>query len=221
MSQDCFSIEELGDLLDLGSDDPRWDHVHNCARCRNLIAALREFEAPTELPAEADVPGAEQHLKHFITVNVDRPEPASSLGGFFRRLIGPERPLLRPVTGLALAVLGLVIILGVRERLNRSDSFVVRDGRIDSGPELILHPPAYQADGSLRLSWGRLAPDATYQVVFYTSRLDEIARYSVGFDTSLVISPADIGSGGFLWQIEAETSGKTIATSQPAGIPHP
>ena len=219
MSQECFSIEELGDLLDLDSDDPRLAHVRECAQCRNLLASLREFESPTQLPSEADLPTAETHLNRFITAEIEVAEPAGGLGSFFRRLMGVGHPVFRPVTGLALVALAVIVILGVRDRTQPSDPFVVRDARINTAAHLILRTPESLPTGLLRLSWEPITDDVTYQVVLYTSGLDEIARYSVGSETNLTITPAEIYSGRFLWQVEAQAAGKTVATSQPAGIP--
>lgn len=220
MSQDCFSIEELSDLLDRDSDDPRLEHVRDCARCRNLLAALREFGAPTQLPSQADIPRAEAQLKRFITENVDMPQPTSSLGSFFRRLIGSGHLLHRPVTGLALAAVVLVIVVGVREGLKPSEPFLVRDAGTHTEPQLVLHAPEAQSDGGVRLSWEAISEDATYEVVLYSSSLDELARFAVGNETAFVINPDEFPSGRILWQIEAAIRGNPIATSQPAGIPN-
>jgi hypothetical protein len=66
MTERCFSPDDLDRAARLRSDEPGWDHIATCPRCRARIIAYRAFSAPGEIPVEADLPVARTYLSRAL-----------------------------------------------------------------------------------------------------------------------------------------------------------
>ncbi len=225
MNSDCYSIEHIGDLIDLDPDDPRLSHAAKCARCRNLLVSMREFRDPELLPADCNVRQAEESMERFIAselCSVD-PSPPTPEAGIFHSLMQWFQPILRPVAGAACVILIALIVNGIQDREPTPGNYVVRNSRSGEEPRLFINSPARQTDGALLLSWTNLPASELYQVVFLSTSLTEIARFDAGADTSLLISSANLADSGIvgqqiLWQVQARIVDGEVIRSQPVGI---
>ncbi len=142
MSHECFDIDELGKLAELGPDDPRSQHVRECPRCRNLLASLREFRSPTKIPDGAQVREAREHILRALEQEL---RPAVDIRpSWFQRIS------LRPAFGIAVGVAVILIAFGIADRRDAVDQPIVRRG----GSEVTVTPlvPEVLVDGQVRLS---------------------------------------------------------------------
>ena len=224
MSRDCPDIEELGTLIDLDPHDPRMAHVQACARCRNLLASMRVFRAPGELPPETDIGAAEAHLRRVLRQEVRGGERRTSRRSHLMQ--GWYRLILRPVTGLVLIAAVVAVVLLVRQQPPESGRFVLRNDRVSSRPQLMLRPPLVHADGDIVLRWARVDGATDYCVVVYDLGLVELARFPAETDTSRVVARSEwpaVPRGGnrLLWQVQAFRRGRVWIESQPAGVTLP
>lgn len=242
MNRDCPDIEDLGALIDLDPHDPRLAHANECARCRNLLASMREFRAPSDLPPEADVREAEEKVGQFLqrelgvteqgaatrekTPDGEQGRAESQTGNLFRLLSNWRPLLLRPVAAFALVAVAIVVVLTLRQQTDRSDPFVLRSNRSSESPQLALQAPALLTHGGMLLSWGHIADADSYRIVLYDLDLSELARFPAGKDTFLIIAPSDWptathGERQLIWQVHALRQGEDWIQSEPAGIDLP
>lgn len=239
MKQSCFRIEELGEIARLDPNDPRLEHLKECAHCRALLASCREFHEPKELPEGLDIEDAERRLavtfdraiqgreggREVVGAWEDASRPqsprGSSLSCFLRNL---WRPALRPAWGVGAAV--AIIFLAVHLidfRDGASDRIVPRIEQDPARLEFILHEPQPLEGGEVRLAWQPVEDADAYRVLFFDADLDELARLDTGSASTVALRPEDVGglpvSGTkILWQVVALRSGDELTRSHPAGL---
>ncbi|MBU1700193.1 MAG: hypothetical protein KJ970_04795 [Candidatus Eisenbacteria bacterium] len=220
MKRDCPSIEELGEWLELDPQDSRRAHIEQCARCRNLLASLREFRAPSHVPADANVRDAEQDLGQILTRELEggeqKKQPLKGRRMFFRR----------PAIGLAFAAMALIAVVLFRHQAESPGPYVARSVSSNESRLLVLQPPTMLPDGRTVLKWNQLPGADSYRIVLYDLDLTELARFPARVDTSLILSPGDwppatLGKPQLLWQVRAMRQGNEWIQSLPAGIKRP
>ncbi len=221
MSRECPDIEELGDLVDIDRDDPRMSHVNGCVRCRNLLASMREFKTPGELPPGATVSEAEAKLGQFLEHEMAGVEHAQARQP--SRLSGWRNLLFRPVTGFALAAVAVVVVLTVWQQPDHPDPIVVRGSGTSDSPQLVLAAPAPLENGGTALSWNSIEGADSYHVVLYGLGLTELKRFPARSDTFLIIGTDDWPTTPpdgrrLIWQVHALRQGDHWIQSRPAGI---
>lgn len=211
---ECVEPEALDALLALAEGDPRRDHLRTCARCHALAESYALFLAP-----------ADAHESHVD--DADRAFDALRA----RLLAGEVSPALRrstwrdwfaPALRPAWALAALTVLVGgalVVSRLQAPAPNHVLRGTTDQA--MTLAPPVALADGDVRLGWKGVPGADTYEVVFYSSTLDELDRAAAGAETSILLPagriPAVYEKGEILlYRIIASHGGDEVARS-PVG----
>lgn len=234
MSDDCFSIEELGDIAGLHPRDPRYAHVEACAKCRALLASLREFREPSEIPQGANLEDAERRLTGALERELSReassgesldvrqrePQPESPLAQLLGWL---WRPSLRPALAVGAAAILLVIVVNVLDFGGGPDRIVPRQDVGGQEAVLSLNPPQHLDDGRIRLSWEAAERADAYRVLLFDTELNEVTRLEAGSATSFVMEAVEIrnlagAEGQLLWQVIALSGGDQILRSSPGGL---
>ncbi len=107
MSDQCLTIEDLGELAELPVGDSRRAHLDGCPRCQGLVASYAAFFTPEDIPPEADVADAGARLSAAL----EREIGAETGGNIVRPASFTQRFLgMRP---LAAAAAVLVVALGL------------------------------------------------------------------------------------------------------------
>jgi hypothetical protein len=85
MTDQCFEMEDVAEILTLSDDDPRRRHAEECPRCD---AVLMSFSAFLDADAGSDPADAEARLAAFLDTNIkdasaDAPKTIPGREGFF------------------------------------------------------------------------------------------------------------------------------------------
>jgi len=217
----CIEVEALARVRDLPAGSPERRHAEECPRCRAALLALAEFERePGGLPAEADAPGANARLSAVIdsltsaapvTAAPKRAEP-----GWLSRLFAP--PAMRYATGFA-----VVAIVA-------ASAWMVSRG--PAGNEQRLQRGANGPDGAAsvrttasgcEISWAAVEGAESYDVVFLSPDLREVARVSDVHATTLAVRrdalPAGVSPGAsLLVEIDSRSGGVTLEMTVPVAL---
>ena len=205
MTERCFSPDDLDRAARLRSDEPGWDHIATCPRCRANIIAYRAFSAPGEIPVEADLPVARTHLSRALdrvvyggeVIAAEVTPDADGRSGSAARRGGQHHRVWRPALALA-----AVLCLAVGLELNRRTDFWSPPS---GGNEQILRgDPASQQEvfalrvvpgpdeDSLRLEWDTPAKTDASQVVLFNEGLEVLVRFDTGPATYLVLRSSEV-----------------------------
>lgn len=217
MDDGCIDLTRLSDLVAAGADDPRWEHVRGCARCRAHVAAYRSFlRGRPELSDE----GAEALLAARLAREIRGDRTVSAMDASRRER---SRWFSLPRATLAIAA-ALVLIAGIvffRPERPRSP-LVLRSGSAVTSPEIQLLPAQPLDSGGYRLRWHRWPGATSYEVHLYGADLLETAVLSASADTSLSIA-ATSGAGASgpatLWRVTAHEASGVVARSALAILP--
>lgn len=223
----CFSIERLGELIDLPEEDPRRRHLGECPRCRALFAAYAEFRDPgTDFPAD-DVADAEKRMREALRRAIEGPVEAGK-GPARTPFPGrKERPrlvrFLRPAALIAAGLLIVVVGYRVVEQRGADDGpLVLRGAReeaeapVASGIE--LEQPVTLPDRGVELRWVSHEETGAYRVHLYTAGIEEITPARDVTEARLVVRPGEIARGlapgtVLLWRVAALREGDEVALS--------
>lgn len=217
----CIEVEALARVRDLPAGSPELRHVEECPRCRAALLALAEFEREVgDLPAEADAPGANARLSEAIdSLTSAAPVAAAPRrveSGWLRRLFAP--PAMRYAAGFAVVAI-----------VAASTWFVARG---PAGDGARLERGAARADGAASVratdagwefSWPAVEGAESYDVVFLSTDLREVARVADVRATRLDLGrdalPAGVTPGTpLLVEIDARSGGSTLLITVPVAI---
>ena len=210
MTERCFSPDDLDRAARLRSDEPGWDHIATCPRCRARIIAYRAFSAPGEIPVEADLPVARTYLSRALDRVVYggeeiaaevTPDADGRSGGAARRggqhRVGQHHRIWRPALALA-----AVLCLAVGLELNRRTDFwspppgdneqILRGDPASQQEVFALRVVPGPDEGSLRLEWDTPAKTDASQVVLFNGGLEVLARFDTGAATYLVLRTSEV-----------------------------
>lgn len=220
MTDPCFDSADLDELLSLPADDPRLDHLENCAACRSLLASYRKYLDPGTLPPEARQVEAQRSMQRFIEeqiIGVDTPTPTRP--SYLSRLMASLRgPALAP---MLVVVFALVVVTGIwatRDALRpERRTGIVRDLPV-SGEETGMMPVAQVMDGGSRLSWQAIPGADAYRVQILSADLVMEREIDAGNRLSLATEAADPGEPRFA-RVIAARRGDEIARSPLIAMP--
>jgi len=215
MSEHCFEIEELARIAKLPADDPGRAHLANCPRCRAHLTVYEDFMR-AEMDAEkANPQNADERLTATLQKEIFGTEelpvqPArrdAPRVSWWQQLVGTlTRPALRPVWGVAAAVL---IVLAAREivfpnRVPESGQRVLR-GTEERASQYITANVRFESDGMVAFTWASNPESDRCEIAFYGIDLAEIGRLDGGPGTELRVSsdelPIDVDHPGVFWRV--------------------
>lgn len=218
----CFEPAEYEDLVDLEPGDPRCEHLARCPICRARLAAFRAFLE--KRPAAGSRPGeAEAALEKFV-------RETAGQGGNERSAVSGRRLLRLPVFSLrrvaATALAGAAIVALVliwwpaRHQSGEPSGLLRRETQSATATPTLISTSIRRPDGGIVLRWQRFSDANEYRVQLFNTRLEEIARFSAGPETTLVLMPEQLAapSGQLLWRVQALQEGTEVAHSQPAAL---
>jgi hypothetical protein len=217
----CIEVEALARVRDLPAASPERRHVETCPRCRAALLALAEFEREVgELPAEADAAGANARLSEVIDSLTSAAPTAPALRraepGWLRRLFAP--PAMRYAAGFAVVAIvaasAWIVARGPSgngERLERGTA----------GPDGAASVRA--TDSGWEIAWPAVEGAESYDVVFLSTDLREMARIPDVHATRLALGRDALPSGvtpgsSLLVEIDARSGGVTLDMTVPAAI---
>ncbi len=162
--------------------------------------------------APAGAPVAPGHRPRSRERGTDRPGPGEGpIQSFFRWLVSPS---LRPVAALAVLVVALGAIGGIRLLGRQSgDAIILREGSTPASSTLALGDVSRAPDGGFSLSWSPVEGADRYEVVLCGEDLVEMKRFDAGGASSFVIPAEDAGAPLF-WRVIASRQGDPIAQSR-------
>jgi len=220
VSDDCYRVEDLGQVIAAIRRGQRPAHLETCPRCRSLVTSYQAFLDPPDLPTSAELEDVARRVRIPVAAGAAS-APEEARPGVVQRLMRHfELPWLRPVAAVGLVGLAVIVYLGVRpDGIFRSPSHVLRGGAPTAGAVLQPLPPQAAADGSVILAW-RAVPEAqVYVAIFYRPDLSEIARRGSVGDTTLTLGPEELAplraGEPLYWQVMAVRSGAEFARSTP------
>lgn len=217
----CIEVEALARVRELPAGTAERRHVEECPRCRSALLALAEFEREVgELPAEADAPGANTRLSAVIdsltSATPVAAAPRRAETGWLRALFAP--PVMRYAAGFAVVVI-----------VAASAWFVSRGpeggtGRLERGAATTDGAAIVRAtDSGWEISWPAVEGAETYDVVFLSTDLREVARVADVRATRLELVrealPAGLSPGApLLVEIDARSGGSTLRITVPVAF---
>ena len=237
MDHVCLRDEDLADAAVLSTDSPARRQWMACVRCRARVAAFAEFlqpsiggtgpewdEADARLAAalESEIHGRALSERTSVGERIapDLRRPSRGNGGsrpgltdrsawrFFRWCLSPA---LRPAVALAVLVVALAAIQGIRLfGRSKGDEIILRDGA--TRPALALEPRGVKhlPDGALSLSWSPIEGADRYDVVFFGEDLTEKKRFDASAAPLLTVPAGEMTAlAGFP---QADSTGAVGAT---------
>lgn len=180
MTDQCLGLSDIVAAQRAPLDDPRQLHLQACPRCRALLYAYYEFMDP----ATPDVPAGFEAADRELSARLRGDAPESAMARAKRGAGGGRSMLhwlrLRPLYGVAVALLACAVVVAVR------DLALVQASRLPRGTgalrgDVAAADVAWSRDGAAsELTW-RLPANATGAVVIlYDGSLQELARVPVG-----------------------------------------
>jgi hypothetical protein len=218
MTDGCFRLDELESVLDLDPDDPRRRHLADCPVCRARLAAYRAFIAEGPPQAGSEPGRAEAELGVFLERMIRGGVETQTGDGFMARLRARRLPKRILVPGMAVAAAAVVILIIALHPFSNGDGRHPASLRgVDSPTAVALSvQPAVVGEGTVTFSWTRLPGSDRYEVRLFDTKLELIARFEAGRDTSLVLR-ADVlpkADGPLFWRVMAFRGGDEIARSR-------
>lgn len=233
MTDRCFEVEELGEILQLNAADPRRLHIDACPRCQSRLLVYREFVEDSTVPEGARLQDAAARLGRAFQGEVAPPRSArlpKSRSTLSRLMDSLWAPALKPAwVGAGVLVMAFVAYTGYQAYWNSKAPDVLRGagpgGSMRSG-SVVLRPARVGPDGTITLSWGSVTGADTYRVRLLSSALADLATFGPLPDTSLAVAaehlPRGLPAGTLVgWQVEALASGEVLATSPTGTLPLP
>ena len=229
MSDGCYEIEDLDDLVAAVRQGTGPKHLDACPKCRALLASYRAFVDPPDVPGGSNVRVASEGLRLRVIANFPPGEGHTAETGSEtarRPWLRIGIPWLRPVWAAGLVVLVAFAFWEIGLNANRSlPSHVLRgDGATESAIVQVL-APRDAADGGTVFSWRAVPGADAYAVVFYRADLSEVGRRQVAADTMLVVPAAELtaltAGEPIYWQLVALKSGAEIGRSTPRALALP
>jgi hypothetical protein len=217
----CIEIEALARVRELPAGSAERRHVEECPRCRAAMLALAEFEREAGgLPADADATAANARLAAVIdSLTASGPvkvAPRRSEAGWLRRFFAPSA--MRFAAGFA-----AVAIVAVT-------AWNAARGPAGSGERLERGAPRPGAAATVRaldpgweISWPAVEGAESYDVVFLSPDLREVARVRDVHGTRLALArgalPEGVSPGvPLLVEIDARSGPATLQISVPVAI---
>lgn len=218
MTEECFRLDELDSLIDLDPEDPRGRHLAGCPLCRARLSAYRAFIAgspplPGSKPERADA-----GLSAFLDKMVHGAVEKEAGNGFLARFLGRRMTRRTLIPGLAAAALAAVILVIVLNPFADGDRQPAPLRGLDTptAGALLSVQPAVVREGAVVFNWAQVPDSDRFVVQIFDAKLDEIARFDAGRDTSLIVR-ADImpeADGSLFWRVTALREGDEIAHSR-------
>jgi hypothetical protein len=218
MTDECFRLEELESLIDLDAQDPRRRHLEDCPLCRARLAAYKAFitEGPPQAGSKPE--RAEAELGSFMENMIRGSEARSDSRARLHARRFPKRVL---IPGLAVAAAAAVILIIALSPFPGGDRQLPAPLRGSDSPSItgagVSVRPVEQSGSSVLFSW-TARPDADrYEIQIFNARLEGVARFEAGGDTSLTVESGDLPGPDepFFWRIAAFRGGDEIAHSRP------
>ncbi len=226
MKIECIDIEQIADALALPADDPLRRHMDQCPRCSSLATAFSSFvEADVaSLPAGADTVDADTRLMRFLDDQIGAmespeplPEPASSGGGFFARLVaGFAGFRLRPALVAAAIVVVAAIVVWQTQSPDYQDHPVLRGAGML--PLIEIPEPPVIAGDTLQIHWEAVEGADGYRFVLFDQELDEFFRAETGPEAAYVLKRQSLPEDAprvAICRIAALSDGDEIAETAP------
>jgi len=229
MEDRCFTHEELDELLTLGSDDPRRDHLARCSACRTLLASYRAFMEAGDLPEASDRDEAGRRLDLFrarMIEGVDRPAAVGATeASLLSRLLAFLRgPILRP------ALAGLLLLIAAGSLWMNRDSLyaerssgIVREVPLQGSVDVTVQPPVVLDDGGLVLEWSPVSSAESYRVQILGVEMTPLRDFTIADVNRLRVTSDDIeglaSSGPLFWRVIVYRNGDEFARSSLHSLP--
>lgn len=233
MSDGCYEIEDLDDLIAASARGEPPAHLGTCPKCRALLASYRVFVAPPDVPAGGNLRVAAERLRLEVLAGFppgtaqEAPSGTAPARRPWLRLVLPGaalgRPWLRPVWAAGLVAMVAVVFWQLGQDSNRDlPSHVLRGEQGGRSEAVQVLAPTPQAGGGVTLAWQAAPAADAYDVVFYRADLSETGRRRIDGASLLTLSAAELntltGGGAAYWQIIALKSGAEIGRSSPRAL---
>ena len=223
----CIDPETVAEVLELPAEHPVRLHAQRCPRCQSLLEGYRLFLAPPDVAPEHAWPTAEPRLDALreeltgvtsassaTTSLPSEPGRAKPDGSWWARLFQPS---LRPAWAFATAAVVVAFVLVLPQLQSRRPGSTLRGS--SPGTNMTLAEPTFDTDGAVHLSWAARSGATGYRVVFYSTKLEEIARRDAGSATSVMLTPGDLPEPYrlgevVLYRVQALEGGDAVATSE-------
>lgn len=212
MKRECYTEEELAEILALPPDDPRLAHAAECPACRSLLLSYRAFMKPGETREPSRREEAREKLGAFLDGELCGSKRATARARGRSPLRSRRLRALLAVAGVAAL---LLIVVRLPDRPGRSPvSGVLRE----TGRKPGMSPTVEWTDAeTARLSWHAFAGADAYRVVIYDADLAELYRTGETAGTSLTLALDEIpgASGGqtLFWRVVALEGGDESTAS--------
>ncbi len=212
---DCVAVDALADV-DPTTDDTRWRHVSNCARCHALWLEFRSFVSAQPEPPEARTAEAMQHLSAVLEREIGgapAPRPARELS-WWQRLGLPRLQRALWVPTAAVAIVALVLVMRPDDPPGQNG--VTRGGNGDAmRAEATLQAGTSSLPGQhVRFEWQPVEGVDGYELQILSAEHDELWKQTTT-DTFRVVAvdSLPVAQDVVLWRVRALRFGDTIATS--------
>jgi hypothetical protein len=223
--------EDVGGLEGLPPSDPRVRALEEQPRARALQKAYREFASPEVGIDSAEMMEAEDRLQVALEREIGVPLGEPTEAGSSARAVRPRRrpgflgALLDSQWRPAFAVAALVVVAGgawLLTATRREGAPVMRGPESGAVGDAAAPRAVPLPDGSWRLTWPGSADAESYEVVFLSAELTEIARVTGLRETHLDLRPDALPSGlvlgsHVLWRAHAMRG--TDEVSRTAVVP--
>lgn len=225
MSERCFPVEDLDEVVASPPGDPRRRHADGCPRCRGLIVSYKRFMSGAGLPPELDVSETDARLAEAVDREIfgpARPRPSPS-----RDFLETLRGRLSVRVAVAALALAVVVIMGIREASHLMpgdrDHIVLRQAPRTSHAAIAAEVEA-TGTGPWRFAWSPVEGADRYAVVLLGADLIERARFETGPETTFVVDAGELparleAEAAVLWRVVALRGQDEIAHSPTRLLP--
>jgi hypothetical protein len=232
MENRCFAAEDLDELLDLSTEDPRRLHLESCSNCRTLLKSYKQFLAFDSSHGDSFSKEAGQKLSKFLKEWVAEAEDGakkardnrSLLNRMFDWLPGPARV---PAIAMVILITGVSAFWTARDNKSAiSPSGILRSASTHEAASQFMGEASLLPGDDIHLSWKAVPQADNYRIHLLAGDLRVLKEIDLGIKDQHVINANSLqqesGSQARFWRITATHRGDVVEQSELRALPtHP